>query len=82
MKTICYVPIGICASVIEIEVQDNIVVKVNIAGGCEGLSKGLARLVEGMQVEEVIARLEGIKCQQDTSCPDQLAQALKTMLSA
>jgi len=80
MTTISYIPIGICADKIEIEVQDNIVTKVNIVGGCQGNSEGLARLIEGMSVEEVIVRLEGIKCQQETSCPDQVAQALKKML--
>lgn len=82
MQTIRYIPTGICADLIEIEIEGNIVKKVNIMGGCEGNRKGLARLVEGMSVEEVIARLEGITCQNETSCPDQLAQALKSMLSA
>jgi uncharacterized protein (TIGR03905 family) len=82
MEIIRYVPTGICAEAIEIEIEDNIVKKVNIIGGCEGNRQAIARLVEGMPVQEVINRLEGIQCQNETSCPDQLAQALKTMLSA
>lgn len=80
MKTLLYKPTGICADEIEIEIQDQIVQRINIKGGCEGNRQGLARLIEGMAVEEVITRLEGIQCQNGTSCPDQLAQALKKLL--
>lgn len=80
MKKICYIPTGVCADEILIEVEAGIVKKVYFTGGCQGNRIGIARLVEGMTVEEVIKRLEGIVCQNDTSCPDQLAQALKNML--
>lgn len=69
---------GVCASQINIEVQDGIVKEVSFLGGCAGNTAGLSKLVEGMPVEEVINRLEGIRCGfKATSCPDQLAKALK-----
>ena len=69
---------GVCSRLINIEVQDGIVTKVKFDGGCNGNTKGISALVEGMKVEDVINRLEGIKCGfRDTSCPDQLAKALK-----
>lgn len=71
---------GVCSRLIKIEVEDGIVKKVQFEGGCNGNTKGIASLVEGMSVEEVIKRLENIKCGfKETSCPDQLAQALKTL---
>ncbi|HWR56720.1 MAG: TIGR03905 family TSCPD domain-containing protein [Bacillota bacterium] len=79
MKKICYIPAGVCAHEILLEIEAGIVKRAYIKGGCEGISVGIARLVEGMTVEEVIRRLEGISCQNGTSCPDQLAQALKDM---
>ena len=75
---ISYKTKGVCSRSILIDVEDNIVKKVQFEGGCNGNTKGIAALVEGMPVDEVIARLEGIKfgfkC---TSCPAQLAEALK-----
>ena len=69
---------GVCAQAIEYEVQDGVVHNVKFIGGCSGNTQGVAALVEGMQVEEVISRLEGINCGSGgTSCPDQLAKALK-----
>ncbi len=79
MKKICYIPAGVCAHEILLEIEAGIVKRAYIKGGCEGIRVGIARLVEGMTVEEVIRRLEGISCQNGTSCPDQLAQALKDM---
>lgn len=71
---------GVCSRLIKIEVEDGIVKKVQFEGGCNGNTKGIASLVEGMPVEEVIKRLENIRCGfKETSCPDQLAQALKTL---
>lgn len=80
MKKICCIPAGVCAHEMLIEVEGRVVKKVYIKGGCQGVRLGIARLAEGMTVEEVIRRLEGISCQNDTSCPDQLAKALKDML--
>lgn len=61
-----------------LDVEDDVVKSVRYQGGCHGNLQGIARLVEGMKVDEIIARLEGIKCGfKPTSCPDQLARALK-----
>ena len=69
---------GVCSQLISFEVEDNKVSNVQFMGGCNGNLKGLGALVEGMDIDEVIARVEGIKCgMKSTSCPDQLAQALK-----
>ena len=73
---------GVCSSNIEFEVEDGIVKKVAFIGGCNRNTKGISALVEGMKVEDVIARLEGIRCgMRNTSCPDQLAKALKESTS-
>lgn len=73
-----YRPKGTCSQLMEIEVEDNIVKNVVITGGCSGNGQGVSALVKDMPVDEVISRLEGIKCGwKPTSCPDQLAQALK-----
>ncbi|MDD5947316.1 MAG: TIGR03905 family TSCPD domain-containing protein [Oscillospiraceae bacterium] len=77
-----YVPRGVCARKMVIDVNDGIVSEVQIIGGCHGNSQGVAALVKGMPVEEVIARLSGIRCgYKATSCPDQLAVALKMYLA-
>ena len=75
---ISYKTNGVCSRLINIELENGIVKKVKFDGGCNGNTKGISALVEGMPVEDVIKRLEGIKCGfRDTSCPDQLAKALK-----
>ena len=69
---------GVCARNIKIDVEGDIVKKVSFEGGCNGNTKGVATLVEGMKIDDVIEKLEGIKCGfKGTSCPDQLAEALK-----
>lgn len=69
---------GTCSSRIDFDVVDGKVTGVKFIGGCSGNTQGVAKLVEGMNKEEAIARLEGIRCgAKSTSCPDQLAQALK-----
>jgi len=68
---------GVCSSQILFDVKDGKVTNVQFVGGCPGNTTGVAKLVEGMEVDEVIKRLEGIKCRPTTSCPDQLAKALK-----
>lgn len=76
--TITYTPKGVCSRQMVIEVEDGIVKDLQIIGGCSGNLQGISSLVKGMKVEDVIARLENIKCgMKNTSCPDQLAQALK-----
>ena len=75
-----YTPAGICARSITINVEYGMVTDVQFVGGCNGNLKGIGSLVRGMRVEDVIARLEGITCgPKSTSCPDQLAKALKAM---
>lgn len=69
---------GVCSVAVAFEVTDNKVHNVQFVGGCSGNTQGVAKLVEGMDVQEVIARVEGIRCgAKPTSCPDQLAVALK-----
>lgn len=71
-------PTGVCSRQIQIEVENGIVGDVLFVGGCNGNSKGISALVKGMKVEDVIARLEGITCgMKNTSCPAQLAKALR-----
>lgn len=71
---------GVCSKSIFFEVEDNKVKNVSYIGGCNGNLKGIAALVEGMDMDEAIARIEGITCGlKKTSCPDQLAQALKAV---
>ncbi len=78
--TFSYKTNGVCSRNILIDVEDGIVKSVRFEGGCNGNTKGISALVVGMKVEEVIERLEGIRCGfKGTSCPDQLAQALKSM---
>lgn len=73
-----YKTTGTCSRAINFDIVDGKVTGVSFEGGCNGNTQGVSRLVEGMEVEEAIKRLEGIKCGfKDTSCPDQLAKALK-----
>lgn len=73
-----YKPNGVCSYEMIIEVEEDIVKKVTIVGGCAGNTVGVSKLVEGMKVDEVIKRLKGIPCgYKGTSCPDQLARALE-----
>ena len=73
-----FIPEGVCARSIELEVTDGVIQHVTFEGGCSGNSQGLCRLVEGMRVEDAIERLRGIRCgRRQTSCPDQLARALE-----
>lgn len=70
---------GVCSSSIHFEVTDNKVTHVAFVGGCSGNTQGVARLIEGMDIDDAICRLDGIRCGfKSTSCPDQLAQALKS----
>ena len=73
-----YLPKGVCSRQINVEIEDGVLKDVEYIGGCNGNLKGIAALVKGMKVEDVIDKLENIKCgMKNTSCPDQLAQALK-----
>lgn len=74
---------GTCAQMISFEVEDNKVSNVQFFGGCNGNLKGIGALVEGMDIDDVISRIEGIKCgMKSTSCPDQLAKALNEVKNA
>ena len=76
-----YRPQGVCSQKITFEIVDGHVHDVHFLGGCSGNTQGLGRLIEGMEVNEAIKRLEGIHCgPRPTSCPDQLAKALKQAL--
>ena len=73
---------GTCSSMIDIEMDGNIVKSVQFTGGCNGNLQGISHLVEGMPADQVSARLKGIRCGfKPTSCPDQLAKALESILS-
>ena len=74
---------GVCSKQIHFDIVDNKVRNVSFVGGCNGNLQGLSRLIEGMDVNEAISRIDGIKCGfRPTSCPDQLAQALKAAVAA
>ncbi len=79
---ITYTTHGTCSRQITINVEDGIVTDVSFVGGCSGNTQGVASLVRGMKIEDVIARLKGIRCGgKPTSCPDQLATALEQYLA-
>ena len=73
-----YNPKGVCSRQMIIDVENNIIKNVKIIGGCAGNTQGVARLVQGMNIDEAIKRLKGILCgDKGTSCPDQLTKALE-----
>lgn len=78
---ITYIPKNTCSRKINFEVENGIVTKCEFVGGCPGNTTGLSKLVIGMKVEDVISKLEGTQCRFGTSCPDQLAKALKEHIS-
>lgn len=74
---------GTCSRAIQFEVEDNVITSCRFVGGCMGNTQGVARLVEGMKVDDAIAKLSGIDCGgRGTSCPDQLARALSQYKAA
>ena len=78
MKKIVYSPKGVCSRRIDVEIEDGIIRCVKYSGGCAGNTQGVAALIKGMSIDEAIERLSGIRCGfKSTSCPDQLATALK-----
>lgn len=73
-----YKPQGVCSREMIINVEDNIIKDIKVINGCDGNLKGIAKLLMGMNIDEVIARLKGIECGfKNTSCPDQIATALE-----
>jgi len=80
--TIEFDPKGVCSRHMTIELEDGKIKSLHVIGGCNGNLQGISRLVEGMEVNDAIRRLDGIACGfKSTSCPDQLAQALKQALN-
>jgi uncharacterized protein (TIGR03905 family) len=77
-----YATVGSCATQIVIDIEGGVIEEVHFVNGCAGNTQAVAALVKGMAVEEAVRRLKGIACQGDTSCPDQLAQALEKSLAA
>ncbi|MDF9830752.1 TIGR03905 family TSCPD domain-containing protein [Parabacteroides sp. PF5-6] len=76
-----YIPQGgVCSRQMIIDIENDVITNLEIVRGCQGNSQGVAALIKGMAVDEAISRLEGITCgSKKTSCPDQLAQALKKL---
>lgn len=74
-------PRGVCSTSIDIELKEGLIDKVTFTGGCNGNLQAIGSLVKGMKPEDAISRLKGIRCGfKSTSCPDQLAQALESMI--
>ena len=77
MDKISYTTRGVCSRKIDLEIEDGVILSAKFSGGCAGNTQGVAALIKGMSVDEAIERLSGIRCGfKNTSCPDQLAQAL------
>lgn len=82
MEHISYIPHGVCSRKIDIDVENGIIRSVAFVGGCSGNTQGVASLLVGMKIEDAISKLEGIRCgYKSTSCPDQIACALKQYIS-
>ena len=80
--TYSYRPQGTCSKLMTFELQDGVIKKLEVIGGCSGNLQGMARLVEGMRAEDAIKKLRGIRCGfKSTSCPDQFAIALEQALA-
>ena len=79
--TITYRSKGVCSRLMRVEVEDGIIRQVEVQGGCSGNLQGISRLLVGMPVQQAIERMEGVRCGgKPTSCPDQLAKALRQAL--
>ncbi len=85
MPEYVYIPRNVCSRELHVSYEGNTITGFYAVGGCNGNLQGIGRLVEGMDIDEAIRRLEGIKCRgsrtKETSCPDQLASALKEIKS-
>ncbi|MBR3023891.1 MAG: TIGR03905 family TSCPD domain-containing protein [Oscillospiraceae bacterium] len=76
-----FTPKGVCARNMSFDIEDGVIRNLKVTGGCNGNLKGIASLVEGMKIEDVVSKLEGIDCNgKGTSCPDQLAKAVRAYL--
>lgn len=82
IEVIEYITTGTCCKQMRIEVEDDIVKNVEFLGGCHGNLQGIAKLIVGMNIEEVQSKLKGIRCgAKPTSCPDQLATCLEQYIT-
>lgn len=72
-----YKTYGTCCRQINFEVENNILTKLEFVGGCAGNTQGVTKLALGQNIDDIIEKLQGINCRNNTSCPDQLANALK-----
>lgn len=82
MDRFTYVTRGVCSRAIEIEIENGVILSVRFNGGCAGNTQGVAALIRGMKIEDALERIEGIDCRgRGTSCPDQLARALREYLT-
>lgn len=80
---ITYRPKGVCSQLMDIEIEDGKIESVKVTGGCSGNLQGISSLLKGMDVDDAISRMDGIRCGvKATSCPDQIAQALKQYKNA
>ena len=80
---ITYTPRGVCSREMTVEEENGIITHVQVVGGCDGNLKGIMSLLKGMSVDQAIQRMEGIRCgMKTTSCPDQLAKALRQLKEA
>ncbi|MBO5029582.1 MAG: TIGR03905 family TSCPD domain-containing protein [Muribaculaceae bacterium] len=74
---------GTCSYQIDLDVEDSVIKDIQFYGGCDGNLQGICSLVRGMKVEDVLPKIEGIRCgMKTTSCPDQLARALRQVMAA
>ena len=81
MRTLTYTPTGVCSKEIHVEVKGDKILRVEFTGGCPGNTLGVVKLVQGLTINEAIAKLKGIDCKErGTSCPDQLTKALEKLL--
>lgn len=80
MERLIIKPQGVCSRTMTIDHENGKIVHAEVEGGCRGNLQGICRLIEGMDVEEVIKRLDGVQCHNGTSCPDQLAKGLKQLI--
>jgi len=80
-KDTVFIPQGVCSKEIKIHTENGIIMNVVFTKGCHGNTQAVSALIKGMTIAEAIKRLDGIQCgNKGTSCPDQLAQALKTLV--
>lgn len=81
METLVFKPQGVCSRTMTIQHENGVVVHASVEGGCNGNLQGICSLIEGMPIDKVVEKLSGIRCGfKQTSCPDQLAKGLSSLL--